>query len=133
MAARCRCRAPSRRPKRCCSASASRTARSFRPDSWRCSTLKQLELAKALALRPRLLLLDEIAGGLTEAECDVLLDTIREVHRGGVTIVWIEHVIQALRRVVSSPRGALGGNFIAVGTPQDVLADRRVKEAYLGT
>ena len=94
---------------------------------------KQLELAKALALRPRLLLLDEIAGGLTEAECDVLIGTIGKVHTSGVTILWIEHVIQALRRVVSRLAVLSGGNFIAVGTPQDVLADRRVKEAYLGT
>jgi branched-chain amino acid transport system ATP-binding protein len=94
---------------------------------------KQLELAKALALRPRLLLLDEIAGGLTEAECDLLIGTIRNVHSAGVTIVWIEHVIQALRRIVTRLAVLAGGNFIAVGPPQDVLADRRVKEAYLGT
>jgi branched-chain amino acid transport system ATP-binding protein len=94
---------------------------------------KQLELAKALALRPRLLLLDEIAGGLTEAECDLLIGTISDVHRGGVTIVWIEHVIQALRRIVTRLAVLSGGNFIAMGAPQDVLADRRVKEAYLGT
>jgi branched-chain amino acid transport system ATP-binding protein len=94
--------------------------------------MKQLELAKALAVRPRLLLLDEIAGGLTEAECDILLDTIEEVHRGGVTIVWIEHVIHALRRLVSRLAVLSGGNFIAVGAPSEVLADRRVKEAYLG-
>jgi branched-chain amino acid transport system ATP-binding protein len=94
---------------------------------------KQLELAKALALRPRLLLLDEIAGGLTEAECDVLIGTIRDVHRGGVTIVWIEHVIQALRRIVTRLAVLADGNFIAMGAPHDVLSDRRVKEAYLGT
>ena len=94
---------------------------------------KQLELAKALALRPRLLLLDEIAGGLTEAECDVLIGTIRDVHRSGVTIVWIEHVIQALRRIVTRLAVLADGNFIAMGAPQDVLSDRRVKEAYLGT
>jgi branched-chain amino acid transport system ATP-binding protein len=78
------------------------------------------------------LLLDEIAGGLTKAECDVLLNTIREVHAGGVTIVWIEHVIHALRRLVTRLAVLAGGNFIAMGTPADVLADRRVKEAYLG-
>jgi branched-chain amino acid transport system ATP-binding protein len=94
--------------------------------------MKQLELAKALASRPRLLLLDEIAGGLTEAECDVLLDTIAELHRGGITILWIEHVIHALRRLVSRLAVLAGGNFIALGAPQDVLADRRVREAYLG-
>ncbi|MGH7054318.1 MAG: ABC transporter ATP-binding protein [Stellaceae bacterium] len=95
--------------------------------------MKQLELAKALALRPRLLLLDEIAGGLTDAECDILLDTIAEVHRAGVTIVWIEHVIRALRRLVSRLAVLAGGNFIATGAPDEVLADRRVREAYLGT
>ena len=94
--------------------------------------MKQLELAKALALRPRLLLLDEIAGGLTEAECDILLDTIEGVHRSGVTILWIEHVVHALRRLVSRLAVLSGGNFIAVGAPREVLADRRVKEAYLG-
>ena len=95
--------------------------------------MKQLELAKALALRPQLLLLDEIAGGLTEGECDVLLGTIREVHRGGITIVWIEHVIQALRKLVTRLAVLSGGSFIASGRPEDVLADQRVKEAYLGT
>jgi branched-chain amino acid transport system ATP-binding protein len=94
--------------------------------------MKQLELAKAMALQPRLLLLDEIAGGLTEAECNILLDTIDEVHRGGVTIVWIEHVIHALRRLVSRLAVLSGGNFIAIGAPREVLADQRVKEAYLG-
>jgi branched-chain amino acid transport system ATP-binding protein len=94
--------------------------------------MKQLELAKALALRPRLLLLDEIAGGLTEAECDILLGTIEGVHRSGVTILWIEHVIHALRRLVSRLAVLSGGNFIAIGAPREVLADRRVKEAYLG-
>jgi branched-chain amino acid transport system ATP-binding protein len=94
--------------------------------------MKQLELAKALALRPQLLLLDEIAGGLTEAECDVLLGRIGEIHRGGVTIVWIEHVLHALRRLVTRLAVLAGGNFIASGSPHDVLADQRVRQAYLG-
>jgi branched-chain amino acid transport system ATP-binding protein len=94
---------------------------------------KQLELAKALAVKPKLLLLDEIAGGLTEAECDILLGTIGQVHKSGVTIVWIEHVIHALRRLVTRLAVLSGGNFIAMGAPRDVLADQRVKEAYLGT
>ena len=94
---------------------------------------KQLELAKALAVKPRLLLLDEIAGGLTEAECDILLATIGEAHARGVTIVWIEHVIHALRRLVTRLAVLSGGGFIAMGAPQEVLADQRVREAYLGT
>jgi branched-chain amino acid transport system ATP-binding protein len=95
--------------------------------------LKQLELAKALAVRPRLLLLDEIAGGLTEAETETLLATIRAVHADGITIVWIEHVVQALRRLVTRLAVLSGGGFVAVGAPDDVLARALVKEVYLGT
>ena len=94
--------------------------------------MKQLEFAKALAVRPRLLLLDEIAGGLTDAETETLLATIRAAHASGVTIVWIEHVVQALRRLVTRLAVLSGGRFIADGAPADVLADARVKEAYLG-
>jgi branched-chain amino acid transport system ATP-binding protein len=94
--------------------------------------LKRLELAKALACRPKLLLLDEIAGGLTDAECDTLLEVVRAVHGQGATIVWIEHVIHALRRIASHLVVLHGGTFIASGRPDDVLADRRVKEVYLG-
>jgi branched-chain amino acid transport system ATP-binding protein len=95
--------------------------------------MKQLELAKALALRPQLLLLDEIAGGLTEAECDALLERISEIHNSGVTIVWIEHVLHALRRLVTRLAVLANGNFVASGAPEAVLADQRVKQAYLGT
>ena len=100
--------APDERRPRSWSARASRVGAAFRRgDLGLFSTRKQLELAKALAVRPRLLLLDEIAGGLTEAETETLLATIKVAHAGGVMIVWIEHVVQALRRLVSRPRGSV--------------------------
>jgi branched-chain amino acid transport system ATP-binding protein len=94
--------------------------------------LKRLELAKALAQRPRLLLLDEIAGGLTEAECETLLAIVRQVHAAGATVVWIEHVIQALRRIATRLAVLYAGTILADGTPDAVLADDRVKAVYLG-
>jgi len=94
--------------------------------------MKQLELAKALAVRPRLLLLDEIAGGLTEAETETLLATIRQVHAGGVTVIWIEHVVQTLRRLATKLVVLHGGGVLASGPPESVIADPRVKDAYLG-
>jgi branched-chain amino acid transport system ATP-binding protein len=94
--------------------------------------MKQLELAKALAVRPRLLLLDEIAGGLTEAETETLLSTIRRVHAGGVTVIWIEHVVQTLRRLATKLVVLHGGGVLASGPPESVIADSRVKDAYLG-
>ena len=94
--------------------------------------LKRLELAKALGSGPRLLLLDEIAGGLTDAECDTLLDIVSTVRERGTTIVWIEHVIRALRRIAGTIAVLYNGSFIATGAPDEVLADRRVKDVYLG-
>lgn len=94
--------------------------------------LKRLELAKALAQRPELLLLDEIAGGLTEAECDVLLEIVRDAHANDKTVVWIEHVIQALRRIVTRMAVLYGGSIITDGSPDAVLSDERVKTVYLG-
>ncbi|MGD0051307.1 MAG: ABC transporter ATP-binding protein [Vulcanimicrobiaceae bacterium] len=94
--------------------------------------LKRLELAKALAQTPRLLLLDEIAGGLSEAECEELLAIVSEVHAAGATVVWIEHVVLALRRMATRIDVLHGGRIIASGAPDDVLADQRVREVYLG-
>jgi branched-chain amino acid transport system ATP-binding protein len=94
--------------------------------------LKRLELAKALGGGPRLLLLDEIAGGLTDAECETLLGIIAAVRGQGTTIVWIEHVIRALRRVAGTIAVLHGGRFIATGAPDEVLVDQRVRDVYLG-
>jgi branched-chain amino acid transport system ATP-binding protein len=93
---------------------------------------KRLELARALATEPRLLLLDEIAGGLTESECGELVGTIGEVRAGGVTIVWIEHVVHALLAVVDRLLVLNFGRKIAEGEPRAVMNSSEVREIYLG-
>lgn len=93
---------------------------------------KRLELARALATGPKLLLLDEIAGGLTEGECAALVDTIGAIHAGGMTIVWIEHVLHALNAVVGRLLVLNFGSIIAMGAPEEVMASRQVREIYLG-
>ncbi len=93
---------------------------------------KRLELARALAMRPRLLLLDEIGGGLTEHECQALVETIRSIHARGTTIVWIEHIVHALVSVASRLVVMNFGQLIAQGEPRQVMADPRVQEVYMG-
>ncbi len=93
---------------------------------------KRLELARAMATRPKLLLLDEIAGGLTEGECVALVDTIKAIHGEGVTIVWIEHVLHALTSVVERLLVLDFGKVIGIGDPAEIMASREVREIYLG-
>ena len=93
---------------------------------------KRLELARALATQPRLLLLDEIAGGLTEAEVLALVDTIKEIHASGVSIVWIEHIVHALLRVVDRMMAVDAGRKLIEGEPQAVMASEEVRSVYLG-
>ena len=93
---------------------------------------KRLEVARALVTNPRLLLLDEVAGGLTEAECGALVDTVTQVHATGVTIVWIEHVLPALRAVVGRLMAIDFGRKIEDGDPDTVMGSKRVREIYLG-
>ncbi|KAB0622605.1 ABC transporter ATP-binding protein [Castellaniella defragrans] len=93
---------------------------------------KRLEMARALASEPRLLLLDEIAGGLTEPECRELVAAIAEVRRAGVAILWIEHVVHALLAVVDRIAVIDAGRKIAEGEPHAVMASRAVAEIYMG-
>jgi len=93
---------------------------------------KRLELARALATGPKLLLLDEIAGGLTEDESVNLVKTIRAIHARGVTIVWIEHVLHALNAVVERLMVLDFGKIIGLGEPQAMMNSEAVKSIYLG-
>jgi branched-chain amino acid transport system ATP-binding protein len=93
---------------------------------------KRLELARALATRPRVLLLDEVAGGLTEHECAALVTLIKDVRRAGVSVVWIEHVVHALLATVDRLLVLHGGKFIAEGDPHKVIRSPQVAEIYMG-
>ncbi|MBL1421711.1 MAG: ABC transporter ATP-binding protein [Alphaproteobacteria bacterium] len=93
---------------------------------------KRLELARAMSTQPKLLLLDEIAGGLTDGECLALVDTIRAIHKDGVSIIWIEHVLHALNSVVERLLVLDFGRVIEQGEPQNVMNSPEVKKIYLG-
>jgi branched-chain amino acid transport system ATP-binding protein len=93
---------------------------------------KRLELARAMATDPKLLLLDEIAGGLTEGECRALVATIRNVHAKGIAVIWIEHVLHALNSVVERLLVLHFGKVIGIGKPDAIMASKDVREIYLG-
>ena len=93
---------------------------------------KRLEMARALATEPRLLLLDEIAGGLTDYECEELVAGIADIHASGVTIVWIEHVVHALLAAVGRLIVLNFGQIVADGEPHAVMASRDVQKIYMG-
>jgi len=93
---------------------------------------KRLELARALATVPRVLLLDEVAGGLTEPECAALVELIRNIRSAGIAIIWIEHVVHALLAVVDRLLVLHGGTFIGEGDPRTVIRSQAVREVYMG-
>ncbi|MCG3269542.1 ABC transporter ATP-binding protein [Yoonia sp. I 8.24] len=93
---------------------------------------KRLELTRALCAKPKLLMLDEIAGGLTESECASLVKTIKDIHARGVTIIWIEHVVHALLAVVDRLIVIDFGMKIAEGEPKAIMQSPEVQEIYLG-
>jgi len=93
---------------------------------------KRLELARALATEPRVLLLDEVAGGLTERECQTLIALIGDIRRAGVSIIWIEHVVHALLAAVDRLVMLHNGGLIADGEPHAVIRSPAVAEIYMG-
>ena len=94
---------------------------------------KRLEIARALASGPQLLLLDEVAGGLTDPEVTVLVEIVRGINAEGIAVIWIEHVVRALTSLVDRMTCLYGGEFIGDGTPAEVFANPRVREVYLGS
>ena len=94
---------------------------------------KRLELARALAVEPSILLLDEIGGGLTDAESAALVDTVSGLRDRGIAVIWIEHIVHVLVRVVSRLVCMDAGRIIAEGAPQDVVSQAAVIDAYLGS
>ena len=94
---------------------------------------KRLELARALGCKPRLLLLDEVAAGLTEPEVAGLVEVIERIRARGVAVIWVEHVVRALVGMVDRLICLAGGRIIGDGEPLAVLASSAVKDVFLGT
>lgn len=93
---------------------------------------KRHELARALAMRPKLLLIDEVAAGLTESEVNEFIDIVRRIRSMGTTVVWIEHVIRTMLTATDRLMALAGGKVLAIGAPRDVIQLPQVKRVYLG-
>lgn len=94
--------------------------------------LKRLELARALALEPRLILLDEVLAGLVPAERAPMIELLRDLHRDGLTVMYVEHIMAAVMALSERLLVMHEGRQLALGDPREVIADHRVVEAYLG-
>ena len=93
---------------------------------------QRVAFARALAIEPRVLLLDEVAGGLSEVECEVLVALINRIRATGVSLIWIEHVVHALIAAVDRIVVLAGGVLIADGEPRAVIRHPKVTEIYMG-
>jgi len=95
--------------------------------------LRKMELARAMATHPKLLISDEAMAGLSSSEVDEVLDLLMSLADQNITIIMIEHIMQAVMRFSDRVMCLDAGKIIAIGAPNEVMADRRVQEAYLGT
>jgi branched-chain amino acid transport system ATP-binding protein len=93
---------------------------------------KRLELSKALATSPKLLLIDEVAAGLTEVEGESLVELIKQISREGVTVIWVEHIVKMLFNVVTRLLVVNKGSYLCCGCVEDVVDKKEFQEAYLG-
>ncbi len=93
---------------------------------------KRLELARALATNPKVLLLDEIGGGLNDDECLQLVEVVKSIHRSGVSIIWIEHIVHALVSAIDRLVVINFGQKLADGNPHEVMKNPAVLEVYMG-
>ena len=94
---------------------------------------KRHELARALAMRPKLLLIDEVSAGLTEQEVSEFIALVKRIRNMGITIIWIEHVIRTMLTATDRLMALAGGEVLAVGLPAQVINQPEVKRVYLGT
>jgi len=95
--------------------------------------LRKMELARAMATHPKLLISDEAMAGLSSSEVDEVLDLLMSLADQDITIIMIEHIMQAVMRFSDRVMCLEAGRIIAIGTPNEVMANQRVQEAYLGT
>ena len=95
--------------------------------------LRKMELARAMATRPKLLISDEAMAGLSASEVDEVLDLLMSLAGHDITVIMIEHIMQAVMRFSERVMCLDAGKIIAIGKPEEVMANQRVQEAYLGT
>jgi branched-chain amino acid transport system ATP-binding protein len=103
------------------------------PDTLSQVELRKMELARAMAVRPKLLISDEAMAGLSSSEVDEVLDLLISLGEEDITIIMIEHIMQAVMRFSERVMCLDAGKIIAIGAPAEVMANKRVQEAYLGT